>query len=91
MDHHHKKTNLVDTQEHNMENNETEQYELYEETKNDLILEEELDKTFTSPTMNSGIMEIYHNDPENIMHLVHCNQLHTNEIQFFSIRINWVW
>ena len=66
-----------------MENNETEQYELYEETKNDLILEEELDKTFTSPTMNSGIMEIYHNDPENIMHLVHCNQLHTNEILFF--------
>ena len=27
----------------------------------------DLDQNFTLPTMNSGIMNVYHNDPENII------------------------
>ena len=53
-----------------MENNEVEQDELYEETNDDLTTEEKLKhihhdiyNNFPSPTMNSGIMSIYHNDP----------------------------
>ena len=57
-----------------MENNEVEQYELYEETKYDFITEEELeyihpdpDQNFPYPKMKSGIMPIHHNDKENII------------------------
>ena len=57
-----------------MENNEVEKHELYDETNDDLITEEELenipldlDKNFPSPTMNSGIMAVHQNGPENII------------------------
>ena len=64
----------MDTQEKDMENAEVEQEKLYEDTNYDLITEEELEyiypdlnHNFPSPTMNSGIMSIHHNDPENII------------------------
>ena len=57
-----------------MENNEVEQYELYEETNYDLITEEELeyihpdlDHNFLYSTMNPDIMSIHRNDNENII------------------------
>ena len=57
-----------------MENNEVEQDDFYEDINDDLITEEELknihpdlNHNFPSPTMNSGIMSIHHNDPENII------------------------
>ena len=57
-----------------MENNEAELKKLYDETNDELILERELehikpnlDNNFPSPTMNSGIMTIHQNDPENII------------------------
>ena len=57
-----------------MKNTEVEREELYEYTKDDLIAEEELenihpdlDHNFPYPTMNSVIISIHHNDPENIL------------------------
>ena len=57
-----------------MEDNDVEQYELYEYTYDDFITEEELkdihpelDHNFPSPTMNSGVVSIHQNDPENII------------------------
>ena len=52
-------THLIDTQEKDMENNEFEEVELYKNTNDDLIIEEELEHihpelnhNFPSPTMN---------------------------------------
>ena len=66
---------LIDTQEQGMENNDIEQEKLYEDRNDDLINEEELDHihpdiyhNFPSSKMNSGIMLIFHNDPENIIY-----------------------
>ena len=74
MEHTNENTRLIDTQEQDMENNEVEQYELYDDTNDDLITEEELkhihpdlDNNFPSPTMNLGIMKIHQNDLENII------------------------
>ena len=57
-----------------MENNEAEKDELYEETNYGLITEEviehihpELDHNFPYPTMNSSVMSIHQNDPDNII------------------------
>ena len=58
-----------------MENNEVKQDELYDDTNDELITDEELEhihpdlnKHFPSPTMNSGIMTIHQNNPENIIY-----------------------
>ena len=63
MENTHEITNLIDTKEQDMKKNEIKQDELYEETNDELITEEELehihpylDKKFPSPTMNLGIM-----------------------------------
>ena len=57
-----------------MENNEVKQDELYDKKNDDFITEEELehihpdlDNNFPSPKMNSGIMTIHQNNPENII------------------------
>ena len=57
-----------------MVNNEVEPDEFYDDTNDDLITEEELehihpdlDHNFPSPKMNSVIMTIHQNDPENII------------------------
>ena len=57
-----------------MVNNEVEKDELYYETHDEFITEEELehihpdiDNNLPSSKMNSGIMTIHHNDPENII------------------------
>ena len=39
MEHTHEETHIIDTKEQDMENNEVEQYELYEETNYDFITE----------------------------------------------------
>ena len=57
-----------------MENNDIEQDEFHYEKNVYLISDKELehihpglDKKFPSPTMNSGIMKIHHNDPEHVI------------------------
>ena len=57
-----------------MENNEVEKDELYYVTHDEFITEEELehihpylDNNLPCPIMNSGIMTIHQNDPENII------------------------
>ena len=74
MENNHEDTHLIDTQEQDMENTDSEQEEFYEDTNYDLITEEELEniplemnQNFPPPTINSGIMSIHHNDPEKIL------------------------
>ena len=74
MENTHEDTYLIDAQEQDMKKNDAEQDKFYEDTNDDLITEEELenihpglDHNFTSPTMNSGIMSIHHNDIEKII------------------------
>ena len=74
MNHHHKKTHLIDTQEQDMKKYQVELYALHYETNENFIPEEgieyvhpDLYKKFLSPAMNSGIMTIHQNDTEKII------------------------
>ena len=64
-------THIIGTQYQDIKDDEVEQEELFGDTNDNLITEEELEhihpdlnKTVPSPTMNSGLMTVNHNNPE---------------------------
>ena len=70
MENSHEYNHLIDTQEQNIEYAEVEKEELFEEKNENKITEEELknihpdlNHSFPSPTMNSGLMTVHNNDP----------------------------
>ena len=74
MENTHGDTNIIDTQEQYIEYLEAEQKEFSEDKNDNFITEEELEHiypdinhNFPSSTMNSGIMIVYHNDPEHLI------------------------
>ena len=74
MEHNHENNHLIDTQEQDMGNNGFKQDSFYDKTNYEFITEGELenihpdlDHNFPSPKMNSGIMKVNQNDPENII------------------------
>ena len=74
MNNHHENTNIIDTQEQETKKNEAEQYELHDDTDDELIPDEELEhihpelyNNIPYSTMNSGIIKIYQNDPGHII------------------------
>ena len=68
----HEDTHLIDTQEQIIEDYGVEQEELFEDKNENTItgkqlenINSEFNHNFTSPPMNSGIITVHHNDPEN--------------------------
>ena len=74
MENTHDYTHLIDTKEQNKEDSEDEQEEWFEEKNGNKITEEELESihpdlnhNFLYPTMNSGIINVNHSDPETLI------------------------